>query len=462
MIQDEAGTDSPEFNRRDFLRGASFGTMMMLMGGIPVTADAQTNAPAAGGDTGFKPDKVPVPCAVIGCGIWGREILQTLATIPFAPVAAICETYQPFLNRAKESAPKAATYQDYRKVLDDKSVEAVIVATPSHQHKEIVLAALQAGKHVYCEAPLASSVEDARAIAQAAKAAVRVNFQAGLQLRSDLRMHYVFTKIVSAGAAGKPVMARGQWHKAQSWRRPSPNPAREKEINWRLDKATSSGLVGEIGIHQLDRMNWFTSQLPAAVSGFGGILKWEDGRDVADTIQSVFEYPDKANFVYDCTLANSFEADCDVLFGTYAAIMMRDISAWIFKEVDSPLLGWEVYGAKEQFYKDTGFVLRADASKSVHAAATGTESPFADTSLNHSLKAFFNNCHITAQGVKNFLDSNGGDADGLAEYLPSLAKGRLPAASYKEGFEATVSAIKANDAIVSGRKIALPKETFEI
>ncbi len=461
MIRDDADKNAAEFNRRDFLRGASFGTLMMMMGGIPIEADAQSTNAAAGGDTGFSTISPPVACGLVGCGVWGREILQTLATLPNAPVPAICDTYEPFLNRAKESAPKAQAYQDYRKLLEDKSVEAVIVATPTHQHKEIVLAALQAGKHVYCEAPMASSMEDARAIAQAAKAAVKVNFQTGLQLRADSRMHYVYAKIIGAGAVGRPIVARGQWHKKQSWRRASPNPVREKEINWRLSKATSAGLMGEIGIHQLDRLGWFINETPAAVTGFGSIMNWDDGRDVADTIQAVFEYPSKANFIYDCTLANSFEADCDVLSGAYSAIMLRGEKAWIFKEVDSPLLGWEIYGAKEEFYKDTGFVLSADASHSVHAAKTGNESPYADSSLNHSLKAFVQNCHVTANGVKDFTDSYG-DADGLAEYLHSLAKGRLPAAGYKEGFEATVCALKANEAIIGGKRIVLEKEWFGV
>ena len=92
---------------------------------------------------------------VIGCGAWGREILTHLATLPRAEVVAVCDHYESFLNRAKNAAPKAEGYLDYEKLLENKDVQAVIVATPTHQHKEIVLAALAANKHVYCEAPLA-------------------------------------------------------------------------------------------------------------------------------------------------------------------------------------------------------------------------------------------------------------------------------------------------------------------
>src|SRR5580704_1608009 len=135
MNEKEPASNGTEFNRRDFIKGASFGSLMMMMGGVPLRAEDTNNQPK---DTGFKTIDPPVSCAVIGCGIWGREILKTLAVLPNAPVVAVCDTYTPWVNRAKtEAAPKAETYKDYRQVLEQKAVEAVIVATPTHQHKEI-------------------------------------------------------------------------------------------------------------------------------------------------------------------------------------------------------------------------------------------------------------------------------------------------------------------------------------
>src|SRR6185312_3720404 len=90
-----------------------------------------------------------------------------------------------FLKKASYLAPKAEKFEDYTKLLESKNVEAVIIATPTHLHREIAIAALKAGKHVYCEAPLAHTIEDARAIALAAKAAPKQIFQAGLQNRAD-------------------------------------------------------------------------------------------------------------------------------------------------------------------------------------------------------------------------------------------------------------------------------------
>ena len=103
--------------------------------------------------------------------------------------------------------------------------------------------------------------------------------------------------------------------------------------------------------------------LPTAVTGFGSINFWKDDRDVPDTVQAVFEFPGDVRMIYDATLANSFDGEYEMLYGSDAAIMMRESKAWMFKEVDSPLLGWEVYAAKLKVFNDTGIALVAGASK---------------------------------------------------------------------------------------------------
>jgi predicted dehydrogenase len=461
MTSNEPDKTPADYNRREFIRGTtSFGAMMLLMGGVPLQAEDKPDS--APGATAYSTVSAPVSCGVIGCGPWGREILQTLARLPNAPVTAVCDNYEVFLRRGKEAAPQAEGFTDYRQLLAKKEVQAVIVATPTHQHREIVEAALAAGKHVYCEAPLATTVEDARAIAQAAKAAVRCNFQAGLQARSDPQRHFLL-QFIRSGAMGKNVMARSQWHKKESWRRASPNPDREKVINWRLSRDTSAGLMGEIGIHQLDLISWFLDSRPAAVSGFGGILNWNDGRDVADTVQAVFEYPEGLNFLYDCTLADSFDADYDMMYGTDAAIMMRGSKAWMFKEPDSPLLGWEVYARKDQFYQETGIALVADATKQTALQEKATaDAPDTETVLHSAFEAFITNTGVVSAGVEDFTANFGNDTAALRDYLAGLGKARKPAAGYEEGYAATVMAIKANEAIIKGQKLAIEKELFGI
>lgn len=450
-----------DFNRRDFLKSSSLTSLAMMMS--RVVLKGEDKAKAGGAPTEYKTTGAPVNCAVIGCGVWGREILNTLSRLPNAPVVAICDSYAPFLRRAKESAPKAEAFADYQKVLENKDVKAVLVATPSHQHREITLAALQAGKHVYCEAPLANSVEDARAIARAAQAAIHLNFQAGLSLRSDPQHHFLL-QFLRAGAMGTTIKGRGQWQKKQSWRRASPNPEREKELNWRLRTEDSLGLIGEIGIHQVDVASWFIKARPVAVTGFGGLLHWNDGRDVPDTIQAVFEYPGGVLFNYESTLANSFDADYEMFFGTDSAVMLRGNKAWMFKEVDSPLLGWEVYARKDEFYKETGIALVANATKLVAQGAKPVEdAPYTNTPLSYAMEAFIGNTDTHHSAVEDFSSSfDVSDRKALKDYLDNVTKHNAPAAGYADGFEATVVAIKANEAILARQRLTFEKGWFEV
>ena len=450
------------FNRRDFLKSGSVATLMTMLGS-GVELMAQTNTPS--GETKLKGPKIKV--AVIGLGTWGREIVNTLGRFDPSEVqpeiAAICDTYAPFVRRSSSLAPAAAQVENYQSLLDNKDIPAVVVATPTHQHKEIVLAALKAGKHVYCEAPLANTIEHARAIATAAKEAKQVVFQAGLQMRSEPQRHFLLP-FIRSGALGPFVKTRAQFQKKQSWRATSPNPEREKALNWRLEKAISLGLAGEIGSHAIDQANWFLNARPVAITGFGNIAFWKDGREVPDTVQAIIEYPGRVLMNYEATLANSFDGEYEIFYGSDAAVMLRESKAWMFKEADSPLLGWEVYARKETFYHETGIALVANASKSVNTGNQGQPAPFTDTPLSFALKNFLlNSANVTA-AKEDFINNFGADdPNALTDQLMKVKRelGR-PAAGYLEGFQATVTGIKANEAILSGQRVELKPEWYEL
>ena len=447
---------APTVNRREFVKGGTLATMMSLMGGVELVAQETKKDAAA--DKAAGPQ---VKCGVIGLGARGREVLGTLALLKEGSVAAICDTYAASLRRASEAAPKATKHSDYQEILANKEIQAVIVATPTHQHRQVVIDALQAGKHVYCEAPLANTVEDARAIALAAKAAVKQVFQSGLQMRSDPQRHFLL-QFIRSGAMGKNLMARTQWNKKLSWRFTSPNSEREREINWRLRKETSLGLVGELGLHQIDAASWFLNVKPTAVNGFGSVMHWEDGREVADTVQAVFEFPGGLTLTHASTLANSFDSDHEVYFGTDSAIMVRGNKAWMFKEADAPLLGWEVYARKDEFYKETGIALVANATKLVAQGDKPVEdAPYQNTSLSYALEAFAANVNEIGAAVEDFNATfNPNDTKALVKYLGEIK--RQPAAGFKEGYEATVVAIKASEAVQKQQRVTIPKELFAL
>src|SRR5512137_754796 len=117
--------DSTDYNRRDFLKGGSVAALMSMLGGVDLFA--QTNAATA--ESSAQTPKIKV--AVIGVNTWGREILHTLSLIPQAEVAAICDNYPATLKRAASQAPAAAQVSDYKAVLDNKDIKAVVIATPT-------------------------------------------------------------------------------------------------------------------------------------------------------------------------------------------------------------------------------------------------------------------------------------------------------------------------------------------
>jgi len=447
-----------EFNRRDFIKGGSVATVMAMLGGVELLA--QTTEPPPPDVSGNK-----VRVAIIGCGVWGREILKMLGRQEQAEVVALCDIYPAAMRRCAADAPGARQVLDAAEIFADKNVQAVFIATPTHQHRDLALAALKAGKHVYCEAPLALTIEDARAMAQAAQAAPKQIFQTGLQMRADPQRLFLLP-FIRSGALGTSIKARAQWHKKQSWRATSPNPEREKQINWRLDQATSPGLMGEIGIHQLDQAGWFLNGRPLAVTGFKALKHWkDDGRDVPETVQAVFEFPEQVFFSHEISLATSFDADYEIYYGTYAAVMMRENRAWMFKEVDSPLLGWEVYAQKETFHNETGIALVAGGSKQENLKPVqDAESKLKASPLYAALKAFLFNVHEQDVAIQNYTETFGTDdpvalLEGVKATVDPIRK---PAASALDGFHATVTALKANEAVLAGGRMEFKDEWYQL
>ena len=442
----------PEFNRRNFLKNTSLATVMAMMGGVELRAEDAPKPPASGAPPLTEiPIGPAVKFGVIGLGVRGREILGELAQLPNAPVVAICDTHHAAFRRAGETAPKAEKFNDYQSLLASKEVQAVVIATPTSEHREMTLAALQAGKHVYCEVPLANSIDDAKAIARAARDSVKVVFQSGLQERSHPQRYFLLP-FIREGVLGDNVMVRAQSHQNASW----------ENTPWRLQQKTCPGLMGEVGVHQIDAVAWFLKARPVAITGFGSIMRWKDDRDVADTVQAVFEYPGGVNFLYDATLCNSFDKEYEMYYGTQAAVMVRDAKAWLFYESGAELGGWEVYARKDSFYTETGIALVANATKQVAigTSATAAASPF--TPLHYALEAFTSNVGLVGPAVKDYIDLYGdSDLDALVAARDAL-KLYGHAANWRDGLDATILAIKANEAVVQHRKITIEKELFDL
>ncbi len=443
-------------NRRDFIRGTSMASMALVMGSGKVLAQEDYDTSSLDIDN-------PVNIGVIGCGVQGRAIIANLNRLKNAKITAICEKYPAWLRRAGRLAPKAAKYDNHQDLLKDDKVDAVIIATPTHQHKQITLAAIKANKHIYLEAPISNTVEESKEICRAAKKNNQIYFQTGLQLRSEPQRWFL-VDFIRSGALGNPVTSRSQWHKKTSMRRVSPNGARENELNWPIQKQHSAGLISELGIHQIDNALWFLDKEPVSVTGFGGIHQWKDGRDVEDTFKAIFEFSDGKTYDFSGTIGNSFDATYDMYYGTDCAIMFRDDKSWMFKETDAPLLGWEVYARKDVFYKETGIYLAANATKLTTQDQDATSSSNEQTALYYALETFLTNAYLRKSAVEDFIDAFGEpDPESLAEYLSDISSGsQLPAAGPEEGHRATSIAIQANQAIQQRKKIEITPESLSV
>lgn len=416
--------DSP-VNRRSFLLTAG-GTLGLLLSRRGLSA---AQAPPADAPSG-----PPVGIAVVGLGAWGREILATLGRTPAAGVEAICDTYQPFVKRAAAAAPRAEGLTDWRRVLELPKVEAVVIATPTGAHREIAVAALQAGKHVYCEAPLDASVDAARAIAEAAGSAPKLVFQAGLQGRANALYTHVH-EFVKSGVLGDVAIVNAQWNRKESWRRTAPTPERERALNWRLAQG-SPGLVGEAGIHQIDLLLRYLGARPTAIVGSGSIVAWRDGRDVPDTATCLLEIG-PARATLRATLASSFGGAYTVFQGANSSLLMKENRAWLIKEADSPLLGWEVYARKETVHDETGIAMVADATKLLEAGKEpGQEGPLEPEKPALLLA--------------------------LESFARSIRSGEPSVCGAAEGFASTVAALKANEAAVANGRIETPPADYAL
>jgi predicted dehydrogenase len=226
--------------------------------------------------------------AVIGTGNRGAYLLRGVMEQPEAKVMAVCDTKPDRLDKAATSASRdnPATYSDWRRIIERQDIGAVVIATPPHLHAEMSIAALESGKHVYCEKPVAVTAEQVKALVAAAKASKKV-FTSGQQLRSTIRYTQMVRKI-REGAIGDVIMVKAQRHATADL------PHDGTSGDWYFDVAKSGGYLIEQSVHNLDLCNWVVGALPVKACGFGAIVHYKNqppGRTIFDCGSMTFEYP---------------------------------------------------------------------------------------------------------------------------------------------------------------------------
>jgi myo-inositol 2-dehydrogenase / D-chiro-inositol 1-dehydrogenase len=223
----------------------------------------------------------------IGTGNRGSYDLKAVLEQPNVKVVAVCDIKPDRLDKAATLAArdKPETMTDYRRLLARKDIDAVYIATPCDLHVEMAIAALEAGKHVYCEKPAGITAASVRDLVRAARAAKTV-FQIGQQMRSNAGLRQTIDKI-HEGAAGKIIMLKAQRHAGADLDHDGPSK------DWFFNAKRSGDVIVEMAVHNLDACNWIIGSRPERAAGFGGTLLWKDdppGRTNMDGYTLSYDY----------------------------------------------------------------------------------------------------------------------------------------------------------------------------
>lgn len=259
-----------------------------------------------------KNDKINL--ALIGSGIQGIYDTQSALQVDGINLVAVCDLYTGRLDRAKELWGDAIfTTRDYRELLSRNDIDAVIIATPDHWHQKIVIDALKAGKHVYCEKPMVQQFEEGQAIIKAQKESGKL-CQIGSQGMSSLGNEKA-KQLYEEGAIGDIVMLdfyNDRYSAEGAWQYPIPLDANAETVDfdtflgrapktpydntrffrWRNYKDYGTGVAGDLFVHAFSTLNYvISSNGPNRALATGGLRFWKDGRDVPDVSITLYDYP---------------------------------------------------------------------------------------------------------------------------------------------------------------------------
>lgn len=292
----------PQVTRRSFLEATSGGALLAAA----APADAKT-VPS-------KDDGRRLRVGLIGCGGRGVHDAELFQNCPDAELTCVCDPDSERLTAAakKFEIPADSAVADMRRMLDDKSLDAVIVATPDHWHVPAAILACQAGKHVYVEKPVSHNVREGRMLVSAA-AEHGVHVQHGTQSRST-QMMIDAVRLLHKGLIGTVLVARcwnvqrrGTIGRGQegpppagldydTWVGPAPLiPYRNNRVHnrWTWWYHFGTGDMGNDGVHDIDYTRWGlgVETHPSKVVALGGKFFQDDDQEFPDTQQVAFEYP---------------------------------------------------------------------------------------------------------------------------------------------------------------------------
>ncbi len=316
-------------SRRSFIKKAALGTTVLASAPALLSSkETQKELLKREKQKISKNDQIQL--AVIGAGGMGVADSKTALSIPGVKMVAACDLYDGHLAAAKEMWGKDIfTSRDYMEILNRKDIDAVIIGTPDHWHKQISIDALRMGKGVYCEKPMVHDITEGPDVIAAQKASGKT-FQVGSQGVSSLGNEKA-KQLFEEGAIGQFIYAEGFWARNSpvgAWQYPIPNDASPKTVDWdryisnstkrdwdplrffrwRNYRDYGTGVSGDLFVHLFSSLHFITSSIgPDKIVATGGLRYWKDGREVPDVLLGMFDYPEtKAHPAFNLSLRVNF------------------------------------------------------------------------------------------------------------------------------------------------------------
>lgn len=313
----------------------------------------------------------------IGVGSQGRHHLRNMVNLPGFEIRTLCDVLPFQMDAAMELVGmETRAVTDYRHVLDDPDIDAVVIATPFHFHAKPMLDALDAGKHVYCEKTLVKGFDQIRQTAGALENSDRI-VQAGYQHRYSKHLREV-AALIRSGHIGSISKVECQWNRTTDWRRSVPSPEYERAVNWRMYREYSGGLTAELSSHQMDIIEWLLDTRPQQVMGTGGIDYWNDGRETRDNINLLVRYENGVTASFTCLTTNKSGGFRMTFLGTAGTIVTTLDEAWVSvkaPDIEERVGADAVSGATMALGNEKGYHLKpAEFSATSDAMAAFRES----------------------------------------------------------------------------------------
>ncbi|MEO8111699.1 MAG: Gfo/Idh/MocA family oxidoreductase [Ginsengibacter sp.] len=302
-------------SRRNFIKQITGTTLALSAGSLAaLAADEKAEERILQYQKKFSSnDKVNV--AVIGMGIMGNNNVNTALKVPGVELVAACDLYQGRLAHAKElHGDDLFVTNDYRKILEKKDVDAVIIATSDQWHARIAKAALEAGKHVYCEKPMVHYISEGMSVVNAQKVSKKV-MQVGSQRVSSL-VYAKAHELYKSGEIGKLNMVNAIYDRQDAlgaWEYTMPTDGSPETVDWdmyikgmgnmpwdpkkffwwRNYREFGTGVAGDLFVHLLSGTHVITdSKGPDTIYASGQLCHWKDGRNVPDVMTGIMSYPE--------------------------------------------------------------------------------------------------------------------------------------------------------------------------